>query len=74
MEFNLPFLQKCLALQEAKISSVETVIKRLTFSYLIFCIFEMNVSVLLLAISKWLELIEPDCIQFENNLTKIIIF
>ena len=34
----------------------------------------MNVFILLLAISKRLKLQEPDCIQFEDNLTKINFF
>ena len=34
----------------------------------------MNVFILLLAISKRLKLQEPDCIHFEDNLTKINFF
>ena len=35
---------------------------------------KMNVSILLLAISKWLKLQEPDCIHSEDNLTKFNFF
>ena len=75
MEFNLLFLQMCLAFLEAKISLVETVIKKLTFSCLIFSAFlKMNVFVLLFAISKRLKLQEPDCIHSEDNLPKFNCF
>ena len=75
MEINLPFLQNCLAFLEAKISLVETVTKKLTFSCWIFSAFsKMNVFILLLAISKRLKLQEPDCIHSEDNLTKINFF
>ena len=72
MEINLPFLQKCLVFLEVKISLVETVTKKITFSCRIFL--EINVFILLLAISTWLKLQKPDCIHSEDNLTKINFF
>jgi len=75
MKINLPFLKKFLAFLEAEISLVETVIKELISSFLTFFAFlKMNVFILLLAISKRLKLQKPDCINFEDNLTKIVFF
>ena len=75
MKINLPFLKRFLAFLEAEISLVQTVFKKLTSLSLIFFAFlKMNVFILLLAISERLKLHKPDCIHFEDNLTKINFF
>ena len=66
MQINLPFLQKSLASQEAKIIKEKTMSNSLKYEIMIFfSIFKMIAFILLLAISKQFELQGPDCTHFE---------